>query len=82
MKILRTASLGYNFTGSYENESVAIMYKSFMTPNLEYGDIIFDQAHNKSFHENLESFRYNASLAITGAIRRTSKEKLFPRTRF
>ena len=28
------------------------------------GDIIFDQAYNKSFHERLESLQYNASLAI------------------
>ena len=46
-------------------------------PHLDYGDIIFDQAFNKSFHDNLESIQYNASLAITGAIRGTSKEKLY-----
>ena len=39
--------------------------------------MIFDQAYNKSFHEKLENFQYNASLAITGAIRGTSKEKLY-----
>ena len=39
--------------------------------------MIFDQACNKSFHEKLEDFQYNASLAITGAIRGTSKEKLY-----
>ena len=36
--------------------------------------MIFEQASNKSFHEKLENFQYNASLAITGAIRGTSKE--------
>ena len=30
-----------------------------------------------SFHQNLESIQYNACLAITGAIRDTSKEKLY-----
>ena len=29
------------------------------------------------FHEKLEIFQYNASLAITSAIRGTSKEKLY-----
>ena len=53
------------------------IYKSFIMPHLDYGDIIFDQAFNKSFHDNLESIQYNASLAITGAIRGTSKEKLY-----
>ena len=39
--------------------------------------MIFDQADNKSFHEKLEYFQYNALLFITGAIRGTSKEKLY-----
>ena len=52
------------------------IYKSFTRPHLDYGDIIFDQAFTKSFH-NLESIQYNASLAITGAKRGTSKEKLY-----
>ena len=57
--------------------SLATIYKSFTTPHLDYGDVIFDQAYNKSFHENLESLQCNVSLAITGAIRGTSKEKLY-----
>ena len=44
---------------------------------MDYGDIIYDQVSNPSFHWKLESIRYNAALAITGAIRRTSKEKLY-----
>ena len=56
--------------------SLVPIHKSFIGPHLDYGDIIFDQVYNKSFHENLASFQYNASLAITGAIRCTSKEKL------
>ena len=55
--------------------SLVTIYKSFIRPHLDYGDIIFDQAFNKSFHDNLESIQYNASLAITGAIRGTSKKK-------
>ena len=42
-----------------------------------YGDVIFDQAHNKSFHGSLESLQYRASLAITRVIRVTKKEKLY-----
>ena len=57
--------------------SLVTIYKSFIRPHLDYGDIIFDQAFNKSFHDNLESIQYNASLAITGARRGTSKEKLY-----
>ena len=53
------------------------LYKSFIRPYLDYGDIIYEQAFNSSFHEKLESIQYNASLAITGAIRGTSREKLY-----
>ena len=40
-------------------------------------DILYDQAFNNSFHDRLESIQYNACLAITGAIRGTSREKLY-----
>ena len=53
------------------------IYKSFIRPHLDYGDIICDQAYNALFHQKLNSIRYNAALAITGAIRGTSKEKLY-----
>ena len=39
--------------------------------------MIFDQAYNKSVHEKLEISQCNALLAITGAIRGISKEKLY-----
>ena len=57
--------------------SCRTMYKSFIRPHLDYGDIIFDQAYNKSFHDFLELIQYNASLAITVAIRGTLRDKLF-----
>ena len=50
------------------------IYKSFIRPYLDYGDIIYDQAFNSSFHQKLDSVQYNASLAITGAVRGTCKE--------
>ena len=53
------------------------IYKCFIRPHLDYGDIIYDQAYNLSFHQKLESIQYNASLALTGAIRGSSREKLY-----
>ena len=53
------------------------IYKSSIRPHLDYGDIVYDRAFNESFHKNLESIQYNAAIAITGAIRGTSSEKLF-----
>ena len=49
----------------------------FLLPILDYGDILYNQAFNISFHDRLESIQYNACLTITGAIRGTSKEKLY-----
>ena len=51
------------------------IYKAFVRPHLDYGDIIYDQAYHTTFHQNLELIQYNVYLALTGAIRSTSREK-------
>ena len=53
------------------------IYKSFIRSHLDDGEIIYDQAYTASFHQKIESVRYNSALAITGAIRGTSKVKLY-----
>ena len=53
------------------------IYKSFIRPHLDYGDIVFDQPTNDSFCKKLESAQYNAVLAITRAIKGTSQVKLY-----
>ena len=53
------------------------VYKCFIRPNLEYGDIIYDQAYNSSSHQKLKSIQYNAAVALTGAVRGSSREKLY-----
>ena len=53
------------------------IYKSFIRPHLDYGDVIYDQTYNISFHQKLESIQYNSALAITSAIRGTSTEKIY-----
>ena len=58
-------------------EPLLTIYKSFVRPHLDYGDVIYDQHYNSSFHQKLESKQYNAALAITGAIRGSSREKLY-----
>ena len=40
--------------------------KLLIRPYLDHGDMIHDQAYNFSFHQKLESFQYNASLAVPG----------------
>ena len=53
------------------------MYKAFVRPHLDYGGIIYDEAYNETFHQKLESIQYYACLALSGAIRGSSKEKLY-----
>ena len=56
--------------------SLLAFYKTFVRPHLDYGDMIYDQTYNASFHRKLKSIRYSACLAITGTIRDTSYENL------
>ena len=53
------------------------LYKFFIRPHFDYGDIIYDQSFNNSFQNKIESIEYNECLAITGAVRGTSKERLY-----
>ena len=76
-KVNRTIGLLPKFQQVLPRPSLITIYKVFIRPHLDFGDVIFDQAFNNSFHQRLEFIQYNAALAITGAIRETSKEKLY-----
>ena len=54
--------------------------KSFLSRHLYYGDTIYDRSFNESFQSKLESVQYNATLAITRAIRGSSRQKLYQET--
>ena len=58
-------------------EPLLTIYKLFVRPHLDYGNVIYDQHYNNSFHQKIESIQCNAALAITGAIRGYSREKLY-----
>ena len=53
-----------------------LLYKSSFRPHFDYNDVIYDQPNNFRLSDKVEAVQYNATLAITGAIKRTSKEKL------
>ena len=53
------------------------IYKSFIRPYLEYGDILYDKPDNESSQNKIEKVQYKVCLAITGAIQGTSREKLY-----
>ena len=53
-----------------QNSHITI-YKSFVRPHLGYGDILYDQQNKENLNHKIERIQYNATLAITGAIKGT-----------
>ena len=63
------------------------LYKLYVRPHLDYGDVIYhtpaktrEFSHDTTLNthmEKLESVQYSAALAVTGAWRGTSREKLY-----
>ena len=76
-KVNKTIGLLRKLHNTLPRLPLLTIYKSFIRPHLDYVEIIYDQAYTASFHQKIESVQYNSALAITGAIRGTSKEKLY-----
>ena len=53
------------------------IYKTFVRPHLHCADTIYDKTFNDFFKGKLEKFPYSAALIITGAIKDTSRERLY-----
>ena len=73
----KTIGLLKKLSNLFPRQALVTIYKVFIRPHLAYGDILYDKAFNNSFHTKMESIRYNACLPITGAIRGTSREKIY-----
>ena len=59
-----------------------IIFKTFVRPHRDYGDVLYDQAFNSAFQNKLESIQYNVCLAITdqlGYIDRKSLSRIWLR---
>ena len=57
--------------------SLLTIYKSFIRPHLDHGDVIYDQPSNVNFSSKIESTQFNAALAIRGVITGSAPEKLY-----
>ena len=77
LKINKGISVIKKLCHSLPRKSLIAIYKAFLRPLIDYGDIIYDQPQNESFCEKIESVQYKAALAITGAIQGTSREKIY-----
>ena len=53
------------------------IFKTFVQPHLDYGYVLYDHAFNSVFHDKLESIQCSTCLAISGANRGASREKLY-----
>ena len=62
---------------SLPRKSLITIYRSFLKPLIDYGDIIYNQPQNDFFSEKLESKQYKAVLAIASAIQGASRDKTY-----
>ena len=72
-KISKTIGLLRKLRKILPRTPLLILYKSFIRPHLDYGDITNNKDYNSSFHQNLEKIQYNSAVAIRG----TSEKKLY-----
>ena len=68
-KVNKTIGLLCKFQLILSRHSLITIHKTFTRPHLDYSDVIYDRAFNELFHQRLESFQYNAAIAIAGIIR-------------
>ena len=61
-KISKTIGLLRILQNILPRPALLIIYKCFIRPYLDYGDIIYDQAYNLSFQQKLESIQYNTAV--------------------
>ena len=62
---------------SVPRKALLTIYKSFVRPHLDYGDILSDKPENQNSRNKLEKVQYKACLAITGAFQGTSRQKIY-----
>ena len=53
------------------------MYKSFIRPHLDCGDLLYDNLNNENFQNKVKKVQYRACLGRTGAIKGTARERLY-----
>ena len=77
LKINKGTSVIKQLRQSFSRKSLMTIYKAFLRPLINYGDIIYVQPQNESFCGKIESVQYKAPLAITGAINSNSCDTIY-----
>ena len=73
-KMNRTIGVLRKLQNLLPRTALITIYKVFVRPHFDYDDILYNQAFNLSIHQKLEFIQYRACLAMTRAIRGTSRE--------
>ena len=58
----RTIGLLRKLQSLLPRAALITIYKAFVRPHVDYGDVLYDQVFNASFHEKLESTQYKNTI--------------------
>ena len=61
-KVNKTIGLLHKFQLILPRHSLTTIYKTFIRPDLDHRDVIYDSAFNESFHLRLGSIQYNTAI--------------------
>ena len=75
-KVYKGIVLLRNLFNKLPRQALVTIYKAFIRPHLDYGDILYDKPNNETFINKIDKAQYDTVLEITGAIRWTPREKL------
>ena len=64
-------------SSTLSRKTLLTIYKSFVRPNLDFADIIYDKPLNEAFKNKLGMVQYRAALVITDAFKGTSRDRLY-----
>ena len=76
LKISKILGLLQKIHNLLPRSALITLYKVFVRPYLNYGNILYDQAYNMSFYNKLKSVQYKSCWTVTGAQRGTSKKDI------
>ena len=76
-KVNQSIGLLRKIQSDLPRSSLLTIYKTFIHSHFDYADVVYDQSYKSLFHEKLESIQYNVALAVIGAVRGSSSERLY-----
>ena len=56
-KVRKTTGLLRKLNSILLRAALVTIFKAFVRPYLDYGDVLYDQAFNSAYHDKLESFQ-------------------------